>query len=169
MSASPIEATRDVTTTTPGLNVVPDAASDPATVSWVNQTQSRDAQLDEASSKISRLLRLPRGWDGHHGETPTVIAGLVANGFIAELVIEGGPTPQITPSPDGGIDIEWLVRGTSVNVSVDPEGYVDLGVDAEGDVLLESEFPYWAPDGWKLAEARRFLHKMSYDVVYAVR
>ncbi|HEU5045698.1 MAG TPA: hypothetical protein VFT75_16360 [Nocardioidaceae bacterium] len=107
-------------------------------------------------------MQLQSGWDSHRAQPTTPIAAMAANGLLTELVADDGPTPQLAPFPDGGVQIEWLVGGTSLVVDVDADGDVLITADEpSGDELFSIEFPFWNPDPVGLDLCRRLLEKMS--------
>jgi hypothetical protein len=140
------------------------SADDAATRAWERGARvvSKEALLDEAREKLSRLLQLPMGWDGHMGQALAPIAAMAMNGVLTELVRDGGPTPQLAPHPDGGIQVEWLVAGISLQIDVDTMGDVSVVGDEPGNAeLVDGEFPYWAPDNWTLGKCQTLLEKMA--------
>jgi hypothetical protein len=74
-------------------------------------------------------------------------------------------TPQIAPTPEGGLNVEWLVDGDSLSLTADDEG---LSIVAERD-NGEYAFPpyYWEADhgvdtmNTVIVSAARFLEKIS--------
>jgi hypothetical protein len=151
-------------TTVPRLRLVHTSAEDPATRAWERGSRGvpREHLLEAAREKLSRLMRLASGWDGHRGEPTTLIAAMVTNGLLTKLVQDDGPTPQLLPSPDGGVQVEWLVSGFSVHVDVDPAGEVLAAADEPtGSEIFSDEFPYWAPNAEILARCRVLLREMA--------
>ena len=50
--------------------------------------------------------------------------------------------PQICPLLTGGVQIEWLVGGASLEIEIGPSGDMGLlGVDAAGNVAVEGDHP----------------------------
>jgi hypothetical protein len=67
-------------------------------------------------------------------------------------------TPQIAPTPDGGIDVEWLVSGDSLSVTADLDGISIVGQFDNGDYAFE---PYsWDFHG-DAEGLRKVLHSAS--------
>jgi hypothetical protein len=140
------------------------SADDPATRAWERGAHvvPREALLTEAREKLSRLLGLPSGWDGHTGQALAPVAAMAMNGVLTELVRDDGPTPQLAPLPDGGIQVEWLVAGISLRIDVDTMGDVSVTGDEPGNAeLFADEFPYWEPDYWVLDKCQTLLEKMA--------
>jgi hypothetical protein len=74
-------------------------------------------------------------------------------------------TPQIAPTPEGGINVEWLVSGDSLSVTTDLDGVSIVAQFDNGAFAFE---PYsWDFDGdvdelcQTLIPARQFLEKVS--------
>lgn len=140
---------------------------DPATRAWERGAHriSRDYLLGAAREKLSRLLRLTPGWDGHRAVPVTPIAAMVANALLEILVEDDGPTPQVQPMPDGGVAVDWLAAGNSLRVEVDPVGDVLMAADrSDGTEEFGSEFQYRAPDGWTIERAQVWLQKLASNI-----
>ena len=143
------------------------ATRDPQARSWSRGTRDigREDLLEAAEAKIRRLVLLPQGWDTYNAVPVAPFAAVVANGVLNRLVFDDCPTPQIAPSPDGSVDIAWLVMGTSIEVQVDVDGGVTMwGQGPAGEELFASTFTVYAPDDFALDQARVYLDKMGDDV-----
>lgn len=129
----------------------------------------REVLLNSVRRKITRLLVMPFGWDGFRATSISPIAGMVANGVLDLLVSDGAPTPQIAPLADGGLEIEWLVDGTAVQVQVSADGEVLVLVEApNGRELLDGSFRYWNTDYMLIGQAKAYLDKMGHEVEFRV-
>lgn len=132
-------------TTVGGWAQVETLATDATWTSWVRagEAGSADVMLQAAQQKISRLTRLKRGWDGGAGRPTSSLAAMVLNGILIHVTSTAGPTPQIAPLPDGGVQVEWLVSGNSVEINVDGRGEVTvLSSDDSGTPVFEAEHWY---------------------------
>lgn len=155
-------------TTRSGVDLIRTPADDPITRWWERGSRSapRAQLLGVCRETLNRLIHLPKGWDGHRALPPTPTAIVVLNGVLEELVDDDGPTPQIAPLPDGGLEVDWLVAGSSLHVYVAPDGHV-VELTAEetpGNDVLDGEFPFWDPDVLLLGQAKAFLEKISHYV-----
>lgn len=122
--------------------------TDPVVAAWSRgrATPSRDSLLLVARKKISTLTALEHGWDGEAGEPTGLVAAMVLNGILLNVTTAGGPTPQIAPLSDGGVEVLWLVSGTSIEIVVDALGAVSvLGNDDKGNETFEAEYEYYQP------------------------
>lgn len=147
-------------------------ASDPATRAWERGARSipRDYLLGAAREKLSRLLQLPLGWDGHRGSPVTPVVAMVTNALLELLVEDDGPTPQVQPMPDGGVAVDWLAAGASLRVEVERSGGVLIAADhADGTEEFNAEFPYRTPDIWALERAQVWLQKLASSIESRVR
>ena len=126
---------------------------------------SKGRLLASARTKINKLLRLQHGWDGHRASPTQPLAGMVVNSLLDHLLFDEAATPQLTPLPDGGLQVEWLVAGQSLEVEVGPTGDVLVtALDDTGVELVATEFAFWSPDIVGIDQARTFLEKISGDV-----
>lgn len=71
--------------------------------------------MQTTEQRIQELLALPSGWyDGGQGEAVTPLAAEVAN----EIIVSMFANPNIYPTLDGGLSIEYR----AVNIEVDKDG-----------------------------------------------
>jgi|SRR5277367_2361629 hypothetical protein len=70
--------------------------------------------------RLTQLIWLPPGWDGHQGKAvnPT-IAEYAYSLLEALLRTPGVPLPSITPLSYGGIALEWHRKGWDVEIEID--------------------------------------------------
>lgn len=91
--------------------------------------------------QLTRLLALPKGWDGRWAEPVTESAMRIAVAVLAGVMTDDGACPQLFPLPDGGIQVEWHAAGEDVEVEIERDGSAHaLVVDATGEVTVEGEF-----------------------------
>lgn len=140
--------------------------ADPALSAWNrHRTVPSEALLMPAREKLGRLPFLPTGWDGHRGVPTSPLAVAVLNGILVLLVADDGATPQVTPLSGGGVQVEWLVAGDSLQVEASPSGdLVVLGIDAGGTEVVDGEFNYYRPDEILIGQAQAYLEKISCHV-----
>jgi len=83
-----------------------------------------------------------------------------------KLTFDNAPTPQVAYGDDGGIDIEWLVDGISLNVSCYGDGEIFLwAVDNDGRELFEAEYGSdQAISGEEYGQAVELLKQLAAEV-----
>jgi hypothetical protein len=125
---------------------------DPATRRWVEQawmpglTPTRDQLLTFAQKRIAELTAADApgsaaGWEPVHGPLATFAVALL--GIIINS--DDLATPQVAPTPDGGLDIQWLVSGDSLEIIFDvKEGVSVVGRYDSGDCAIDFD---WGLDG----------------------
>jgi len=95
---------------------------------------------DQVADRLVKLLRLPEGWDGHNGKPLRQVTAEFACRLIASIMQAKPPLPQIMPTSNGGMQIEWHRKGWDIEIEV--EGPNKIFAYARnvrsGD---ESEFP----------------------------
>jgi hypothetical protein len=150
-----------------------DRQADPATRRWVKQawesegTLTRAQLLTYAQTRIATLTGpdapgCSLGWTPVHSAVASfamwLLGVVVADDDLA--------TPQVAPTPDGGLDIQWLVAGDSLEITID----LDDGVSLVG--RLENGEYAFEPFDWDfdddvntlvpmLVSAGSFLEKIS--------
>jgi hypothetical protein len=138
---------------------------DPALSAWERGSRvvSREELLRAARAKLTRLTFLRAGWDGHRAMPTEVIATQVLNAVLVRVVRDDQPTPQIAPLADGGVQVEWLVEGRSVEIEVSPDGEVVVLAQQpdEPEYLIDAEFGFRRPDLSVIDHARDLLNTMA--------
>lgn len=94
----------------------------------------RDANISPPSllpalSRIVEMAKLAPNWDGEDADPPTAEA-VAAACFLIEAVAErrqrlggvGVPPATSSPTPDGGLLIEWRGPSASIDVQANPDG-----------------------------------------------
>ena len=128
---------------------------------------TREQLLTFAQNRIAELtgpdgLAAPLGWEPVHNAiasfTMSVLAVLVSRDDVA--------TPQVGPTPEGGINVEWLVSGDSLSVTADLDGLSIVAQFESGDNFFQPYF--WDYSDGEIANlkrvltsAARFLEKIS--------
>jgi hypothetical protein len=153
-----------------------DFAQDPQTRSWILPSgipEPHPVQIIRyAQSEIARLRRLPHGWDGGRGVPFHPALANVALNVVKALTTRGGlATPQFSPSPDGGLDIVWLVGGNRLTASLDLEEISLYGTRAnDRDAFSRFEcrwFELQAPElEVAIKEAGLFLDEISTGIAH---
>ena len=115
--------------------------------------------LDDVEAVVNRLLQLQKGWDGHRARRIDLTA---VGGLIDALGLVAGSdtlTPHIILLPNGGLQAEWLVDGTGVEIEVDPAGErLVLATDEAGEVLVEGAL---RPAGAVRNETQAILQRLT--------
>jgi hypothetical protein len=93
------------------------------------------AQLDTLNALVERLrhlLDLPADWDSY-GAVP-VRADVVqqAAHLIRDWLTEGIPAPQIVPTPDGGVQLEWHQPAAYLEIHLSTPTDLSFYVESDG-------------------------------------
>ena len=94
----------------------------------------------EMRERLQLLQSLPENWNGY-GELP-ITRGAVAR--TAELLAALEPmhsTPDIVPTPDGGVQIEWSGGDCDLEVEVQAVGSISASFVGEDGIEREFEVP----------------------------
>lgn len=91
----------------------------------------------ELLSRIRRLLALRDNWNGY-GERAIHEGALKRAVNVLNVIGTDGPCPDIVPTSEGGVQLEWAGADYEIEVEIPPVGLASvLVVDASGE---ESEY-----------------------------
>jgi hypothetical protein len=114
------------------------------------------AIVDVVEQRLNRLLGLPEGWNGANASE--VADGAVERAAILAFeVLDDLPlSPQFFPLPNGGVQFEWHVGGSSVEIEVEPDGEAfAVAETSDGGPAIEEDVAEDTP-----ARLRAFLRDM---------
>ena len=98
--------------------------------------------MNFAVGKLNQLLRLEHGWDGLGAAQIAETTAATAIQWLDLLAEDHTFPPQIFPLPNGGVQVEWLAGGESLEIEIGPQNTIGiLGLDAAGNVLVEGDYP----------------------------
>lgn len=128
---------------------------------------SRSLLLTHAQVRIAQLTSAgapgrDRGWL----PVPTSVSTTVMALLDFLIKTDDLATPQIAPTPEGGLNVEWLVSGDSLSLTVDREGVSLIAEFDNGEFAfppLSWDFQHDSSEtlGRALASASLFLEKIS--------
>lgn len=105
---------------------------------WV--ADSAPKWLHDATEQIVALLRLEADWDSYGAQPVRFQAAIAALDLMLELIGESTCPPSIVPTVDGGIQIEWHVRGIDLEIEMMDFRNASLFVyDSETEVEWEGK------------------------------
>jgi hypothetical protein len=129
---------------------------------------TRNQLLLFAQRQIAHLMNLPRDYDGEGGGPVTPQAAKMALVLLLRLITgDNLATPQISPTGVGGLDIEWLVSGNHLSLSVSPDGNIVLwAIKQDGAEVFTFDSTEEPADLviYALKEAENFLSTISAEV-----
>jgi len=118
--------------------------------------------MNFAVEKLNQLLRLERGWDALGATQVSETASVAAILWLDLLAEDDTFSPQIFPLPNGGVQVEWLAGGESLEIEIGPQNTVGvLGLDAAGNVLVEGDYPDPHGSSELIMAARKHLSALS--------
>lgn len=109
-------------------------------LSFSNENNS--IAIANITSEINKLLKLAPGWDGMRAHEITVKAVSQAIFIIFILkIVDSLLIPQFFPLPDGGIQLEWHVDNSDLEIEIEADGnlYI-LGNDGQGKMTFDQDF-----------------------------
>ncbi|MDX3528048.1 hypothetical protein P1P75_16795 [Streptomyces sp. ID05-39B] len=137
----------------------PRGKAGPSVTIAVQEEGSGIPDLRAAVDKINNLLALPEGWDGFRAGRVTVDAAIAMLHALLAVMDRGSLPPQFFPLPDGGLQAEWHVSGSSIEIEVSGDGRSGCAL-ADGETEAESEFTFPLQRD-QLAEFRKILSAFS--------
>ncbi len=84
--------------------------------------QRRTHWLAAVTDRLNELAALPEGWDGKRAPAVAPQACVSAARMLSELAEELVPRPDISPSLDGGLLLEWDRDGVELDIFIEPDG-----------------------------------------------
>jgi hypothetical protein len=72
------------------------------------------------------LKRLGDNWDGEGSPRPSTIALDSASELLVSLPFEDLPTPFVSPTSLGGVQLEWNQNGRELEIEILPDGSLEL-------------------------------------------
>lgn len=100
-----------------------------ASVIWVSMQAS---SFDLQRFALARLAAIRNGGDAQ----PSRAALESLNSVIHSLVADNGPTPQVGATPEGSVEVQWLVDGNMVSALFDASGEYNIYAADENDAVL---------------------------------
>lgn len=100
------------------------------------------ASTDDA---LRKLTQLSPGWDSYRARPTSTRAAAVARELLRRTMQDETPVPSIVPMSQGGIQLEWHLRGMNIEVTVPPTGSPvevwceDLQSGEEGDFAIDGD------------------------------
>jgi len=123
--------------------------------------EMRPPLVQHVERELNRLWLLPLHWDGRRAAQITFTAAQGAVKTLAALVTPESPPPQFFPLPDGGVQVEWLIAGNSIEIEVEADGAIQvLAMNTAGDVVTEGELGQ-AESAGVMTVTRRFLGELT--------
>jgi len=121
----------------------------------------RERNLRRVLANLERIATRRHGWDGADGLPLAAGALTTAARLVVHLSREDELLPHLVPLPTGGVQLEWHVAGSSLEIEVDRRGRPHfLAITANGDVMLDHE-PAPGRIDLGLEKARRFLDDLA--------
>jgi hypothetical protein len=93
-------------------------------------------------NRIDYLLTLSEGWDGPGSGALDFECAMEAISFMLSTAAHETPAPQLIPTSDSGVQIEWHMGGIDLEVRFSPGSsatyyYCAEDVDKEGEVSTD--------------------------------
>lgn len=87
----------------------------------------------ETLKGLFRVKLLCDNWDGEGSPRPSTIALDSASELLVSLPFEDLPTPFVSPTSMGGVQLEWAQSGRELEIEILPDGSMEFLTVANGD------------------------------------
>lgn len=88
----------------------------------VNSAGRLPEWAERAADTLAELLALPENWNGYGARAVEWQVVPVVLNFLADVFADGEPPfPDLVPTVDGGVQVEWHVGGFDLEVEVSPK------------------------------------------------
>lgn len=75
---------------------------------------------------LFRVKKLSDNWDGEGSPRPNTIALDSASELLVSLPFEDLPTPFVSPTSLGGVQLEWTQNGRELEIEILPDGSMEF-------------------------------------------
>jgi|SRR5215471_11638491 len=72
----------------------------------------------EVVQALARLVKMPAGWDSYNAPQIKRDAGHFALEILQAIMRARTPVPQVVPSAEGGVQLEWHEKGIDLELHV---------------------------------------------------
>ena len=76
--------------------------------------------------RLVSFLSLEKGWDAYDAPPPDFDAVVAAFDLLMMISEDSTPAPQVVPTPNGGVQLEWHERGIDLEIEVRSEFQFDV-------------------------------------------
>ncbi|CAN5122056.1 hypothetical protein BH11CYA1_BH11CYA1_16160 [soil metagenome] len=96
----------------------------PNNVSYGIFCDLQQAWLAPVAENVQRLLWYEKNWDSHGADplNPTVVQE--AFSILSRIMTDEYPVPRLSPTPSGGIQLEWRVPCALFQIEVEYDGVI---------------------------------------------
>jgi hypothetical protein len=115
------------------------------------------ARLAPLTQELERLGALAAKWNSYNSKPVTPVA-LRATLLLLVALDWQGPLPTVTPTPPGGVQLEWGKDDEGVEVEVRWDGSVTAVVDVDGKM---EQYELSGPRDPRLGEILRWAEKLA--------
>lgn len=107
-----------------GSDRLPDP-TDPLSVT-VKIEPEHYGQMSQALARINQLASLDEGWDSYGARAVQPDSAIHAVRLLAAVISAGAPLPEIVPTTEGGIQLEWHRSGADLELEITPRSAVEV-------------------------------------------
>ena len=84
--------------------------------------------LEPALEELNQLLQLPPNWNSYNAMPIEPLAVVRTIELLDAVMEDSTPFPQFVPTPQGGVQLEWDMRGMAIEVESYPSGTREMYV-----------------------------------------
>jgi hypothetical protein len=102
-------------------------------------TATSPAWIVAFTKRIQTLLDLPANWDGDGAESLSLSCVIEALEFLFSIMSHDLLAPQVVPTSEGGLQLEWHTGGIDIEVTFTPRGRANFFLSHGSSPDLEGE------------------------------
>lgn len=104
-------------------------------------------ELAETRRQLAELIHLPADWDGYGGVPVRQPIAEFVMSLLHQLVADHAMFPQLIPTSDGGLNMEWHAHSRDLLIAIEPdEPVLVFYEDRSTDTVWERELSSAIPD-----------------------
>jgi hypothetical protein len=92
----------------------------------------------DALEKLRRLAALEPNWDSYGACPISGAVVMVVEDLLDVVALPKAPEPAVVPTPEGGVQLEWHIRGLDLEVEVAPSATGTLLVSLDDEWARET-------------------------------
>jgi hypothetical protein len=74
----------------------------------------------DRKQRLALMTELPANWDSFGARSPSTAAVRQAEDILVWFAVPGVPPPDVFPTSEGGVQIEWHINGLDAEIIVGP-------------------------------------------------
>lgn len=107
--------------------------------------------------RLEKIADLPENWDSYGANRIKESSVISAFNLLLEIMKDDTPVPQIVPTPEGNVQLEWHERDMELEIEVKSNTLLDVYCDD----LRSNDEPYEKELEYDLGKLTGFIDKLT--------